>query len=163
VNDLDKQQEVRKLERRANAWKWVLLVGVALTVWGYFGRNACRGTANSTGSGQSPTAVEGRGPKPVAGPKTTNFEIINWRVVRGEYGTVTVVGEVRNNGSIAAGVQLQAIMRADNGDVVGSDDFWPASISNIPPGGTWPISTYLSPQGKFSKVELRVIGVNVWD
>jgi hypothetical protein len=100
--------------------------------------------------------------KTPSGPKTSDFEILNWRTVQPEYGAPHVVGEVRNNGSYPAGVHLQAIMRAANGDVVGSEDFWPASISNIPPGGTWPISYPLESQGEYSKVELRIVGVDVW-
>ena len=82
--------------------------------------------------------------------------------MREEYGAPRVVGEVRNNSSVAAGVQLQIIVRDASGDVIGSEDFWPASVSNIPPGGTWPVGFHLPMSTGYSKVELRTIGATVW-
>ena len=137
---------------------WVSLVPVIIVAAVMLARRP--NLAGSNAQGQS-SGLLSRNEAP--GPKITDFEILNWRIVSREYGSPEVVGEVRNNGTLPAGVQLQAIARAANGDVVGSDDFWPASISNIPPGRTWPISFPLSSEGKFSKVELRVIGVCDWE
>jgi hypothetical protein len=113
------------------------------------------------GCGNPVSTASSTNPAP-RGPSASDFEILNWKVIRSEYGTPRVVGEVRNNGSAAAGVELQIIVRDARGDVMGSEDFWPASVDNIPPSGTWPVSYHLPVSSGYSKVELRVIGASVW-
>lgn len=71
-------------------------------------------------------------------------------------------GELKNAGTGALGVQLQAVARDGAGRIVDSKEFWPASTSNIPAGASWPIAYTVSDKPDIAKVELRVINVKVW-
>ena len=62
-------------------------------------------------------------------------------------GYTIVQGEVENRGSVAAGVQLEAIVRK-NGEVLGEPDvFWPAKTENIDPGSKISFKAYLEQCG----------------
>jgi len=89
------------------------------------------------------------------------FEIIEWHLERNKYtGTLWVIGEIKNNNSLAMGVQLQAIVRDEQGRLIDSKDFWPASVKNIPAGGSWPIKSPITK--KRGTVHLRIIDTTIW-
>ena len=90
-----------------------------------------------------------------------DFEILSFR---GEWqdGRLRVIGEIRNNGNIAAGVRVEAIARSVNGTLIESTKFWPNSISNIPPGSTTGVSYTITEDRRASKVELKIIQATVW-
>ena len=90
-------------------------------------------------------------------PQSRHFEIIgaSWR--RDEFGTARCAGEVKNTSSISQGVELQVTARDGNGRVVAVDEFWPASIRNIPPGQTYPFTCSISERTDIKTVEIRVI------
>lgn len=96
--------------------------------------------------------------------KVTDIEIVEWHWNRNSLGDVQIIGEIKNKGNVAMGVQLQAIARDRNGSIIGSNEFWPASIKNIPAGGTWPIDSYVDAKQSqdVDKVSLSVIGVKEW-
>ncbi len=106
------------------------------------------------------------GPLPDADSKrlsASDFEILYWTAERNEHGTTWLTGEIRNNGNVAAGVELQAIVRDAGGRILDSREFWPASVSNIPAGSTWPIKSPITDKPGGGRVELRVIRTEVWD
>ncbi len=90
-----------------------------------------------------------------------DFEILSFR---GEWqdGRLRVIGEIRNNGNIAAGVEVEAIARNSNGTLIESTKFWPNSISNIPPGSTTGISYTITEDRRASRVELKIVQAKVW-
>jgi len=106
-------------------------------------------------------------PKPantpaVKGALTSDFELLScspkWEYADEMY----VYGEIKNNGSIAAGVKVEAIARDKDGKLVGSRSFWPNSVSNIPPGGTCGIRHPITKDKSATQVEIKVIDVNTW-
>ena len=64
-----------------------------------------------------------------------DFEILSVSS-RWDYDRLLVIGEVKNNASLPAGVQLEAVARDASGVLIDSEQFWPASVRNIPAGGT---------------------------
>ena len=75
-------------------------------------------------------------PAPVQiGPRESDFEVVFYRVVDEPPGT-RIIGEIRNKGSVPAGVELQAVARDVYGTVIDDVRFWPAGTRNIPPGAT---------------------------
>lgn len=93
---------------------------------------------------------------------TSDFEILSTSS-RWEYGRLIVVGEVQNLGRVPAGVKLEAIARDENGTLLDSEEFWPASIRNIEPGETTGIEISLTKNTNVAKYEVRVIDVTQWD
>jgi len=53
-------------------------------------------------------------------------------------------------------------LRNASGHIIDSAEFWPASVSNIPPGASWPIAYTVSSKPGAAKVELRIVGVKMW-
>ena len=91
-----------------------------------------------------------------------DFEILSFRSEWGELG-LRVIGEIRNNGNMAAGVEVEVIARDSNGTLIESTKFWPNSISNIPPGSTTGISSYtITEDRRASRVEVKIVRVRVW-
>ena len=95
-------------------------------------------------------------------PQRSHFEIIDFSWRRNKLGMVLCAGEVKNISSIPQGVELQATARDGNGGVVEVQEFWPASINNIPPGQTYPFTCYIGEQTNIKTVELRVIDTRQW-
>lgn len=95
-------------------------------------------------------------------PSISDIQILEWHLER-EYGRTRVIGELKNNSSVATGVQIQAIARDKQGRIIDSEEWWPASISNIPSGAIWPINKTISDKENIETVEVSVIDVNVWE
>jgi hypothetical protein len=95
------------------------------------------------------------------GPSVNDFEIIS-AYSQWDGGRFRVLGEIKNNGKIAAGVQVEAIARDKNGRLVDSKDFWPNGIYNIPPGGTSGIGHTITNNTRAEKITIKVISVTVW-
>lgn len=94
----------------------------------------------------------------------SNIEIVDFRFETREYdNTLDIIGELKNNNKIGVGVELQAIVCDDNGSIVNSTTFWPASIKNIPAGTSWPIKFHIDGKGRGKNGALKVIDVKVWD
>lgn len=93
-------------------------------------------------------------------PTEDDFEIVSYRVVD-EPPETRIIGEIRNTGSVPAGVELQAIARDASGAIIDDVRFWASGATNIPPGATQPFAA-TGPRAGTRGVELRPISVRVW-
>lgn len=91
----------------------------------------------------------------------SSFEILETSYY-GKYDILWVVGQVKNTGSRAAGVELEATAYGADGRVIDTAKFWPASISNIPPGSVQPIKYGLDNRPGIERVTVRVVDSRVW-
>lgn len=93
---------------------------------------------------------------------TENFVITEFEAEWNAAGVLWVTGTVRNDGNVPAGVELRAEAYDEDGEVVDTVHFWPASVVNIPPGGVeqarYPVSTDADAQF----VELTVAQARAW-
>jgi len=90
-----------------------------------------------------------------------DFELIDVRG-RWESERLRVIGELKNNGKIAAGAEIEVIARDKNGRLVDSKSFWPGSISNIPPGGSVGIHYTITEDRSAETIEAKVLRAEVW-
>ena len=79
-----------------------------------------------------------------------------------EYGYANVVGTLINSCSEAAGVELKVTLYDKSGDVVNTEDEWPASVSNIPPRVPYPFKLMLSSGSGWSKYSVVPIDAKQW-
>jgi len=89
----------------------------------------------------------------------------NWHLDEFNDGTVDFVGEVRNNCASPLGIQLRAVFRDASGNIVTTEEFWPASTRNIAPGSSYPFSSKSYPgmsAARVKSLELSVIDVQEW-
>lgn len=96
-----------------------------------------------------------------AATSTGNFEVLSFSY-RWEGNYLYVVGEVRNAGRSAAGVELQAVARDASGRLVDSVNFWPASINNVSPGERYGFRYPVTQQRNAVTVEVRVVSTYEW-
>jgi hypothetical protein len=89
------------------------------------------------------------------------FEILSVSY-RWEGNYLYVVGEVRNVSGAPMGVELQAVARDSAGRLIDVATFWPASVSNIPAGGTYGFRYAVTKQRSATSVEVKVVGSNNW-
>lgn len=94
-------------------------------------------------------------------PSVSDFEIIS-ATSTWEGGRFRIIGEIRNNGDIAAGVQIEAIARDKDGRLVDSVKFWPNSIENILPGRTTGLGYTVTRNPRAKTIEVQIISVTVW-
>lgn len=97
--------------------------------------------------GQSPVRLERKG-----------FAVLDFRARRDEYDRVYVVGEVKNTGLGAKGVELQASLRDEDGRLLAVGHFYPASFTNIEPTESWPFAYSFGAQEEAVRAELRIVG-----
>jgi len=93
---------------------------------------------------------------------SSDFKILNYRGEWDESGELWIKGEIKNIGSRAGGPKLEAIARDSKGVLLDSQQFWPNSTSNIPPGDTCGISFPLTYNRNANSLELKVIDVSIW-
>lgn len=86
------------------------------------------------------------------------FAVLDFRAIRDGYGKVCVIGEIRNAGTAARGVELQATLRDAGGRVLAVGHFYPASDKNIVPGEAWPFGYSFGRQPDAALAELRIVG-----
>lgn len=103
-----------------------------------------------------PAARRGGSASPVL--QQDGFAVLYFRALRDDYGSISVVGEVRNVGSASRGVELQAALRDVNGRLIAVGHFCPASYKNIAPGETWPFSYSFGKQQGIDHAEMRIVG-----
>jgi len=133
-----------------------LLVGVAILVGGCTssmqaeGNRAADAANLASGDGQ----IQGSSP----GLEQDGFAVMDFRAVRDEYNMVAVLGEVRNVGPAAMGVELQATLRDTAGRVVAVGHFYPASYRSIVPGESWPFAHSFGRQDDAARAEIRIVG-----
>ena len=93
------------------------------------------------------------------------FEIES-RSARTEGGRITVTAAVRNNNSIACGVQVSVAVKDGAGKQIAIEQLWAAGASNIPAGATHSFPVYLSPEvskpAEGGDYDIRPINARVW-
>lgn len=95
-------------------------------------------------------------------PTKSKIEILSVYLKSREYGNMQIIGELKNNHSIAVGVELQATAYDKQGRIIDVIEFWPASIRNIPAGDVYPYKYYFNVKEVY-RATIRVIRVKVWD
>jgi hypothetical protein len=98
--------------------------------------------------------------RPQRGPTEKDFEIVSYRVVDEPPGT-RIIGEIRNNGRFAAGVELQAVATDARGALIDEVRFWPAGTNNIEAGQTLRFAASGARAGSRGVV-VRPISTRVW-
>jgi len=109
----------------------------------------------SPGTVSAPTSL----PPPSCGPNDFTITKLNAYV---EYDYAKLTGIVRHSCSFAVGVQLKWTAYNSDGTVAFSQDFWPASTTNIPPNTDYPFEMMnTAPRGKW-RYTVEAIGVDQW-
>ena len=92
----------------------------------------------------------------------SNFKIISFR---GEwrYGTLYIIGEIKNIGDIPAGAQVEVIARDLNKLLIDSAQFWPNSTKNIRPGSSCGIKYHITEDTRAKSIEIKVISATIWE
>lgn len=120
--------------------------------------------AASSGDGGMAVAVQGptagRTQEGVSNARLTEygFAVLDFRAIRDGYDKVSIIGEIRNVGNAARGVELQATLRNSDGRVLAVGHFYPASDRNIVPGEAWPFGYSFGRQMDAVAAELRIVG-----
>jgi hypothetical protein len=147
-----------------------LTVSLLLLAGGCANSHRAENTRSSAGPGEWQPVVISSGsaapqgtPAPQAtatraSPERHGFTILSFRAVRDSYGQVSVVGEIKNTGSAARGVELQASLRDAGGRLLAVGHFFPASYRNIVPGETWPFTYPFGRQEDAVEAEMRIVG-----
>jgi hypothetical protein len=78
-----------------------------------------------------------------------------------EFGYAHVTGRVKNGCAEAIGVQLKATFYGKNDEILSVQDFWPASVSNIPARSSYPFE-WMERVNGFQKYTVEVINVKTW-
>jgi len=79
-----------------------------------------------------------------------------------EYGYLTVVGTVRNNCSEAAAPQLKLTVFDCKGNVLDTDESWPASVRNIGSHSSYVFKLMMSVPENQQKYSVYVMDVRRW-
>jgi hypothetical protein len=122
-----------------------------------FGRTEKASLGGSGGPAGSKSG-EGKDISATSNLERHGFAVFGFRSIRDNYNRVSVVGEIKNIGSAARGVELQASLRNADGRVVAVGHFCPASNRNIVPGETWPFTYSFGVQEEAVEAELRIVG-----
>jgi hypothetical protein len=104
----------------------------------------------------------GRPGEPAAGHSRSRLErygfaVLDFRALRDEYGMVSVLGEIRNIGTVSKGVELQATLRNAENRPAAVGHFYPASYNNIAPGESWPFGYSFGRCPDAVRAELRIV------
>src|SRR5690606_3750552 len=89
------------------------------------------------------------------------FQLVSFDTRR-EGDIVWALGEVRNVGGGAAGVELQVIARDASGRLVDVVTFWPASTQNIRPGTSYGFRYAVTRERSAVRFEIQVVGTEMW-
>jgi len=152
-----RQEQRKKVMTRFPIILWA--VGIALS--------ACGCTAQDSVNPAVTTAAQAAGRVALVAPKSRarapcledcGFAVLEFRAIRDDYGMVSVVGEIRNVGPAARGVELQAVLRDGNGRLTAVGHFYPASYKNIVPDETWPFTYSFGNRQDAVLAELRIVG-----
>jgi len=135
----------------------VLLLGLA--VIGRVTAHAGIGRDISSSSGQS--SVHASGDTASASCTAADFSVSKLRVST-EYDNAKLTGIVTSHCTSAGGVKLKWTAYNADGSVAFSDDFWPASTTNIPPNTNYAFeSMNTAPRGKWT-YRVEPVSVDVW-
>jgi hypothetical protein len=73
-----------------------------------------------------------------------------------------ITGTIVNNCREGAGVQVKVTLFGKNGEVVNTEDEWPASVSNIPAHVPYPFKATIESYGGWSKYSVTPIDARRW-
>jgi len=132
---------------------FVLLFGAGCRSW-WPGRDGDK--AACAGSDLAGAAIDGA--ESAVRLEREGFTVLDFRARRDEYDRVYVVGEVKNTGLGAKGVELQASLRDSDGRLLAVGHFYPASYTNIGPTETWPFAYSFGKHEDAVRAELRIVG-----
>ena len=91
----------------------------------------------------------------------TSFKIVSFDLIW-EDGRLMVIGEIKNIGNVAAGVQLEAVARDKDNKLIDTVMFWPNSISNLPPGTSCGIKYKVTENPNAVQGSVRIVRAIVW-
>jgi hypothetical protein len=140
----------------------ILAVSLLLLVCGCAGLRRAEETLFSRGAGTGQPAADSISAAPKGNParpclEQHGFAVFGFRAIRDSYDQLSVVGEIKNTGSAARGVELQASLRDAAGRIVAVGHFCPASNRNIAPGESWPFTYSFGRQEDVAGAELRIV------
>ncbi len=138
-----------------------LVVGLLLLVGGCASLRQVGRALIPGGSAQSQPAGASTETKTDSGSpclERHGFAILTFRAIRDVYNQVSVIGEIKNTGSAARGVELQASLRDTSGHIMAVGHFFPSSYQSIVPGETWPFTYSFGRQEDAADAELRIVG-----
>jgi hypothetical protein len=140
----------------------ILAVSLLLLVCGCTGFRRAGKTSMpadwDTGQSQSSKPADPKSSPPSPCLERQGFAVFGFRAIRDSYDRVSVVGEVKNTGFGARGVELQASLRDAGGRLVAVGHVCPASNRNITPDEIWPFTYSFGIQEDAVEAELRIIG-----
>jgi len=111
---------------------------------------------------QGDLATPARDSANLSDPRNVPFRVLDIRSsFDGAY--ISVVGEIENKGTQAMGVELEVVVRDSQGRVLDSDTFWPASVSNIPPGTRRSFKKSMERRPDAQRVDVSIVRGMVWD
>lgn len=114
---------------------WTMIKVIVAIFFGLVVYRCASVTSQVTESVNPPaSAFEQRLPRTAAPACSAKDFAVSGIKFRREYDSLAFTGTVTNGGSIACGVQLKVSTYDDQGAVVETSDFWPASIRNIASG-----------------------------
>lgn len=140
-----------------------LVAGLLLLVSGCtslrrVGRALIPGRPAQAPSAEASTATETKADSGSPCLERHGFAILNFRAVRDVYKQVSVIGEIKNTGATARGVELQASLRDTSGRLLAVGHFFPSSYESIAAGETWPFTYSFGRQEEAAGAELRIVG-----
>ena len=94
-------------------------------------------------------------------PSISDFKIISfqggWRMEE-----FYVSGEVKNIGTIPAGLKIEVIAKDSQGKLVKSIQFWPNNTKNIQPGSSFEFESKITEDQRANQIEIEILGVIRW-
>jgi hypothetical protein len=95
----------------------------------------------------------------------SSFKIISidgiWENV-GKTARMRALGEIKNVGNVAAGVQVQVIARDKTGRLVATYQFHPCGMANIQPGASCGVDRIITNDPKATRIEMSILSTVVW-
>lgn len=90
-----------------------------------------------------------------------SFEVKNTKFRR-EYDNIVMTATIVNKSTAECGVQLKASTYDKASAVVDTSNFWPASVRNIPPGGSENFKSYLRYDKAAANYDVVPIDSKAW-
>ncbi|HUU20481.1 MAG TPA: zinc ribbon domain-containing protein [Sedimentisphaerales bacterium] len=160
---LKKRSEKKSSSGCAVSCLVMLILFIILIAFGsFYDSDSGRSSSSSSNTTTSLFDDEGLNRPSRSEPSRSDFKILSLKGVWREYTGLVAIGEIKNEGDIAAGVEIEVIARDKNGILVDSSRFWPNSISNIFPGETCGIDFPITEDRSAETIEAKVISVNIW-
>ena len=95
-------------------------------------------------------------------PSIDDIEIISVRSYWSIYGWFKVAGEIKNNGRVAMGAEIEVAARNARGELITASTSWPNSVNNIRPGGTIGFDYRVTEDRSATRATVQVTSVHIW-